>query len=257
MGCEILNQLSDRPDIETRILVREDSNYHILEEIASETFVGDLLDTSSILPAVRGCDAIISTANAVIPRHKNDTLENVDIKGHKTLIDIANKEGVRQFIYTSALMSVENRKPIPLESAEKAIENYLKTSGIPYTIFRPVAFMVTKLPLKGVKSASINRPFPFMEKFYKGIANDIDKGKINIIGKGYVKHSFISIKKVAEFICKSLFRNEVMNKTYDLGGPASLSSLEAKSIFKNLLGKELKIKRTPVFVMKLMGSTNK
>lgn len=46
---------------------------------------------------------------------------------------------------------------------------------------------------------------------------------------------------------------EMMNKSIPVGGPEALSALEVKAVFEKVLDKPLKIKRTPAFMMKLMG----
>jgi nucleoside-diphosphate-sugar epimerase len=115
-------------------------------------------------------------------------------------------------------------------------------------------FMGTTLPVVGDEAPLVNRPFKFMQTFFNSIKNDVDKGKIGIIGDGNVKHSYITVDNTAKFIVKAIEEPDLFNKTIPLGGPEALSALEIKAVFEKVLGKPLNIKKTPAYVMKIMGN---
>jgi uncharacterized protein YbjT (DUF2867 family) len=227
-----------------------------------EVLIGDLLHVSSLQEALKGIDVVITTANSAAPRKKSDTFKSVDIQGYKNLIDEAKKHSIRHFIYTS-VKPVSNRFKnwIPILKSKIIIENYLKYSGLTYTIFQPDAFMDvyftfmgTTLTIEGDEAPLVDRPFKFMQTFFKNIKNDMEKGKIGIIGDGTVKHNYITVDNTAQFIVKAIEEPEFVNKAIPLGGPEALSALEIKAVFEKVLGKPLKTKSTPAFVMKLMGN---
>jgi NADH dehydrogenase len=261
LGTKIFEKLSGREKYSIRILIREDSNYEHLKSGHPEIFIGDLKDHESIKKAVVGCDIIITTANSAAPRKKEDSFKAVDEDGFRNLIDEAIKQEIKHFIYTStAPVDKKYETWIPLCRSKVKTEAYLKQSGLSYTILQPGTFMDiyfiflgTSIPAKGEPAALINRPFKFMQNFYNGIKNDIDKGKIGIIGNGKVKHTYIAIENVADFILKSIDSPELKNKAIPLGDPQALSPLEVKAIFEKVLNKQLKIKKTSPIIMKMMG----
>lgn len=262
LGTEIFEQLWLKKEYNTRIFVRKDSRYEHLKPGDPEIVFGDLKDKASVEKALEGCDVIITTANSAAPRKKEDSFRKVDIEGCKNLIDLAVAKGVEKFIYTSALpASPKNEKWIPLCRSKAIIEKYLKESGLNYSIFQPDTFMDvyftflgTSIPVVGEPAALVKRPFKFMQNFYNGIKDDIENGKIGIIGDGTKKHNYIAIENVAEFIVAAIDNPVLDNAVVELGGPESLSSLEVKAIFEKVLNKPLKIKKTPPVMMKVMGN---
>ena len=70
-----------------------------------EVFWGDLLDKNSISEAMKGVDAIIHTAAIIPPLSdlKPDLAKKVNIEGTQNLIDEAEKQNVKQFIFSSSV----------------------------------------------------------------------------------------------------------------------------------------------------------
>jgi uncharacterized protein YbjT (DUF2867 family) len=261
LGTRVFQKLAKTGRYQLRILIREDSVYDHLKSAEPEIFFGDLRDKDTVFPAVRESDIIISTANAAIPRKPTDTFLAVDVIGHRYLIDAAKEAGVKQFIYTS-VNAPEGMDPdwIPIFRSKMKTEAYLKESGLNYSIFRPdafmdvyFAFMGTDIPLRNEVAATVERPWGFMQNFFKGIKADIAHGKIDIVGDGTVKHSYVALEDVAEFIVKAIGEPEFSRATVKLGGPEALSALDLKAVFEKVLEKPLEVKQTPVFMTKMMG----
>ncbi len=260
LGTKVFEKLAAAEDYALRILVRKDSSFDHLRTAGPEIVTGDLLDPDSIDLAVEDCDVVIATANAIIPRKKEDTFEAVDVQGYRDLIDAAKRHGVDQFIYVSANAEPSWAKEMPLAAFKTKTENYLKASGLPYTIFQPepfmdiyFAYMGTPIPLKDEVAPTVNRPFAFSQNFFKGIKDNIEKGKFGVIGNPQTRHSYITIDNVADFIVRSVGKKDLLNTTRKLGGPEALSGNEVKAIFEKVLNKPLKIQKTPAFLMKAMG----
>lgn len=262
LGTKVFEKLTESGKYDTRILVREDSQYEHLKAAEPEIVFGDLSDKASIRKAVEGVDVIITTANAVAPRKKEDTFKSVDTEGYQDLISLAKEAGVKQFIYTSAYPFNDKLKHwIPLTDAKDKTENYLKGIGMNYTILQPdafmdvyFAFMGSSLPVEGEIAPLVNRPWKFMQNFYNGVKDDIENGQIDMIGDGQARHSFIAIDNVADFLVKAIDHPDMINVTQMIGGPQALSGMEVKSIFEKVLNKPLKIKKTPAVMMKVMGN---
>lgn len=265
LGNNILQKLAKDGRYSLRALVRDDSANRQLVPESIETVSGDLTQPKSLEKAVEGCDVIIATANAVVPRKKTDTFQKVDIQGYRDLIDVAAKCNCAQFIYVSAISFAGAHEKYttwsPLAHAKAQTEDYLKKSGVPYTIFQPdgfmdvyFAFMGSSAVVQNTPAHLVNRPWKFMQRFYNGIKDEVVNGKIGIIGDGLAKHGYIAVDNVAEFVVKAVDNAGLLNKTILLGGPEALSAMEVKQRFENVLGKPLKIKRTPAFLMKWLGN---
>jgi len=222
---------------------------------------GDVLDKNAIEKAVRGMDVVISTVNTNAPVSKDDRFKTTDLQGNINLIDASKKGGVKQFIFTSASGFGELDQKIPVMKYKRFVEQALIDSGIPYTIFRPPAFMDiyfaflgTDLVLEGERVHSLRRPFRFSNRFFSGIRNDIEeKGRFNYIGKGTAQTSFIAVSDVARFHVYAAGKTEALNRIIPIGGPEQLSALDVKKIFEDVYEKKLTGKSTPAFVMKVMS----
>ena len=265
LGNNVLQKLATESRYYLRALVREGSMNSQLFPGNIEIVTGDLTQPKSLEKAVTGCEAIIATANAVAPRKKTDSFQKVDIQGYRDLIDLAAKHNCAQFIYMSVLpFTGANKKYTtwwPLGYAKAQTEDYLKKSGVPYTIFQSdgfmdiyFAFMGSSAMVQNTPAHLVNRPWKFMQQFYNGIKDDVANGKIGIIGNGLVKHAYIAVDNVAEFIVKAVDNPGLLNKTIQLGGPEALSAIEVKQHFEKVLNRELRIKRTPAFLMKALGN---
>ena len=259
LGSAIVGKLHARA-LKVRALVREGSACSHLDRPGIELVKGDLRDPESLKTACIGAEAIIATANAATPTRKGDSFKSVDIEGYRHLIDAAVDAGVKRFIYCSAKISGELDGSLPISRAKRATEDYLMKSGFDYTIFRPDAFMDiyfaflgSDLPARGAQNASLNRPFPFMQKFYNGVKNNIAlKGEAGIIGDGNIRQTFICIDDVAEFHVHALELSQTKNRIFDIGGPEALSARQLVDIYAEITGKTLKVKSTPAFVFNIM-----
>lgn len=241
---------------------RKSSNTSALRELSGiQTRLLDLSDSKTFASSLQGIDAVIITANTATPSQKSDSFKDVDEKGIIGLIDAAKTANVKQIIYVSALPFEKGDDKVPLSQSKRAVEKHLKSSGLNYTIIQPTAFMEvyfpffgSTVPLRGLKVSTVNRPFKFSNNFFAGIKNDIEqKNKFNVIGKGDKKNAYISIENVADYCIAAIDNPKASKNTLQIGGPEPMTPLEVKEIFEELYGKQLKVKATPPFVIKLMS----
>ncbi|WP_373494857.1 SDR family oxidoreductase [Aquiflexum sp.] len=241
---------------------RKSSNTSALKELSGiQIRLLDLTDSKTFASAIQGIDAVIITANTATPSQKSDSFKDVDEKGVIGLIETAKASNVKQIIYVSALPFEKGDDKVPLSQAKRAVEKHLEKSGLNYTVIQPTAFMEvyfpffgSTVPLKGLKVSTVKRPFKFSNNFFAGIKNDIEqKNRFNVIGKGDKKNAYISIENVADFCIAAIDNSKASKKTIQIGGPEPMTPLEVKAIFEELYGKQLKVKATPPFVIKLMS----
>lgn len=254
LGTRIVEHLlmAEKP---VRALVRKESVYQHLEQRRVEIAFGDLRDRSSLEAACDGVKTVLATANPTAPSQQGDTFQALD-DGYRDLIDLCKLGKVEQFIFISGLFKDER---VPLVASKMRTEQAIKNSGIPYTIFRAAAFMDvyfafmgSDLPLRGNDISTVERPFKFSRNFFNRVRADMEtNNKINLLGNGETRHSYICIDNVAAFMVNAIGHPEAMNKVIDIGGPEALSGLDMKERFEKVLGKPLKPSHAPPFVFNI------
>jgi len=122
---------------QVRCLVRNFRKASFLKEWGVELVYGDLARPETIPPCLKGITAIIdaSTSRA----EELDSLRTVDWEGKLYLIEAAKVANIKRFIFFSA-QNAEQFENIPLMKLKHGIEDKLKQSTIPYTIFRLTGF---------------------------------------------------------------------------------------------------------------------
>ncbi|MBV9036699.1 MAG: NmrA/HSCARG family protein [Acidobacteriaceae bacterium] len=104
-----------------------------LMSAGEEVFHGNLDDQDSLSRALDGVHAVYS-----VQRYTEDVAG--EIKQGLALIEAAHRQGVSRFVYSSVGSADEQTGITHFESKGK-IEEHLRSSGLDYTIFRPVFFM--------------------------------------------------------------------------------------------------------------------
>ncbi len=95
---------------------------------------GDLDDRSSVEEALEGVHGVFSVQNFW------ETGYEREIEQGKRLVDAAKDAGVEHFVYSS-VGSAHRETGIAHFDSKAEVEDYLRGSGMPYTILRPVFFM--------------------------------------------------------------------------------------------------------------------
>ena len=204
-----------------RALVRQTSDPTKVTELESlnvEIARGDLKDRSTLAAACSGVDAVISTASSTLSRQDGDSIQTVDLEGQLNLIDAAKAAGVSHFVLVSF---PQTKIDFPLQSAKRAVEDRLKSSGLSYTILQPTFFMEVWLS--------------------PALGFDVANAQAQIYGAGENKLSWISYKDVARFAVLSLNNPAAKNAVIKLGGPEALSPLEVLQIFESVQGREFAV----------------
>jgi len=105
-----------------------------MQELGAEMVKGDFDDAASLASAMDGAYGVFAVTN--FWEHGYDK----EVAHGKQLIDAAIKAGVDHFVFTS-VASADVYTGIPHFDSKGEIEDYLRESGQPYSIVRPVEFM--------------------------------------------------------------------------------------------------------------------
>jgi NADH dehydrogenase len=195
-----------------------------LQSAGVELIEGDLSQQETLAIATQNLDTIVCTATSM-PSAANDGLRRVDHDGVLALIDAAEQQGAKRFVYVS--YSGNLREDSPLETAKRTCENRL---------------------LAGKMEAVILRPSYFMEVWLSpALGFDPAGGSVRIYGSGDAKVSYISGANVADFGLSAVtWKYSGKNTILELGGPEPLSQLDAVRIFEKAMNKKVKTYQGPV-----------
>lgn len=204
-----------------------------LVRLGAEVRKADLLHPTSLPAACRGSDAVFAAAHSMLGRGRSRS-EEVDGVGHRALIDAARVEGVRHFVYTSVFGASPDH-PVDFWRTKYDIEQYLKTSGLAYTIVRPSAFMETHA--------------------HELLGKNILKfGRAIILGDGDKPTNFVAVRDVALLATVVLADPSAHGKTIDIGGPENLSRKEVVALYARLAGRRPKVTTIPAGVLTFLST---
>ncbi len=189
-------------DLVTRIIPEIEGKY-ISKKV-------DATDQATLSGLCDGVDAVITTVGLT---STSATLTNheIDYQGNLNLLNEAKKAGVKKFAYISVIKA-DSDNSVPMLYAKYMFEEELKTSGIPYVIYRPTGYFY-----------DIAKVFMPM----------IEKGEVTLLGKKPVYANVIDTTDLADYI---LLHLSDTNKSYDVGGTETYSYEEMVSMFFRAAG---------------------
>ncbi|KAJ7263602.1 NAD(P)-binding protein [Mycena haematopus] len=111
-----------------------------------EVVVGNLWDTGSIRNAIRGSEAVFGNTNFWDPEvFPADPEGKGEVTQGKNLVDAAKAEGIKFFIWSSLPNVAEQSKGVYKHASycdnKAVIFDYLKASGVPYTVLYTAWFI--------------------------------------------------------------------------------------------------------------------
>lgn len=134
IGSHLVDALS-KGNYACRCLVRTEERAKVCKKANFEAVIGDITDRKSLEGRLDDCDIVIHLVG-IIEEKGDMTFERVHIEGTKNLIDEAKKANIKHIFYQSALGASTNSFAKYYRTKAGA-EEIVRTSGIPYTIFRP------------------------------------------------------------------------------------------------------------------------
>jgi uncharacterized protein YbjT (DUF2867 family) len=228
VGTNIREALGDRP---VRLLVRKKADHRDLESSTVELVEGDVTRSETLRGALTGCEAVIHLV-AIIAEEGGATFDQVIHRGTVNVIDEAKRVGIKRFIHMSA-MGAANNPAYPYLKAKWDAEQAVKSSGIPWTIFRPSVV------------------FGPGDGFINVLADLVRKAPvIPVVGSGKSKFQPVSVKDVALGFARALEEPKTAGQVYELGGPEILTYEELLDTIATRLGKKKPKAHVPVGLMK-------
>jgi uncharacterized protein YbjT (DUF2867 family) len=231
LGSRIVERLLHK-NLPVRAVSRNPDKLERLKSKSVDLLQGDLRDPSWMDIALRGVKNLFLATHGLVPPTRKNNIILVDDAGNRRIIDAAKRAGVEQVIFTSALLA-HPESPATFGKIKYKIEEYLKKSGLKYTIIRPTAFIETH----GL--FLIGEPLRH-------------SGKVSFLGTGAKPIHWISAVDAAEYMVQCIDNPEFQNTVKSITGPDVMSRVQVLEIFERVLDKKAKRSHLPIGAVRIM-----
>jgi uncharacterized protein YbjT (DUF2867 family) len=228
LGGQVVDRLLARGK-KVRALVRPASDAAKLEAKGVEIARGDMLDLDSLVVAMTGTAAAISTAAGYTGKNKN--AQEIDTRGNANLAIAASKAGVPRFVLTSILTS-DQTPGVPHFWHKKLTEDKLEELGVPFVALRPGAFFDQIARLGG-------DPF--------------EKGRIIWLGSKNVPLTFVLTSDLATYLAEAVDADIADGERIDLGWTRPISMREGAELASRLANKRIRVLSLPTGLLLRIG----
>jgi uncharacterized protein YbjT (DUF2867 family) len=221
LGGQVVTALLARGK-RVRALVRPNSDSARLSRPGVEIVQGDMMDPASLLRAMDGADAVVSTAAGYTRHSKGDTPE-IDKTGNRNLADAASRAGIRRFVLTS-ILTCDQTPQVPHFWHKKLAEDKLEEVGVPFVSLRPGAFLDQITQMGGDAFA---------------------KRRLMWIGSPTISLTYVLTSDVAGYLADAVDAPGVDGQRIDIGWDRPVSMQEIAQISGRLLGQEIRVRTIP------------
>ena len=189
-----------------RALIRNEEKKEGLESLGGEVVIGSIENTDVVNQSMQG----VKTVLVLLPNSESQ------LALEKQLVDSAKQAGVERIVKMSSIEATPDAtSPIPKLHLES--EEYIKQSGLAWTMIKPNFYMQNLLASAGTIK---------------------DQGKIFLpMGEG--KTGMIDTTDVGTVIAKVLSEDGHESMNHEITGPEILSFYEVAEIFSKALGKQV------------------
>jgi uncharacterized protein YbjT (DUF2867 family) len=207
-GQWIVRELQQR-QVSVVALVRNLEKGQQVLPAQTELVVGDVLQPETWAGAIAGCDVVLNAIGCT-PSLDPTGPYRVDYEGSKNLVDASKANGVKHFVMVSSLCTSQLFHPLNLFWLvlvwKKQAEEYLRASGLVYTIVRP-----------------------------GGLKNDDNPNPVLMSSADTLFEGSIPRQKVAVVCAESLFQAEARNKTVEVIAKADAPTSTWERLFAGVL----------------------
>ncbi|MEJ1116704.1 SDR family oxidoreductase [Paenarthrobacter sp. CCNWLY172] len=212
-----------------RALVRPKSNAAKVEAKGVEIVRGDMLDAASLIAAMTGVSAVVSTAAGYTRNDKN--AQAIDTFGNSNLAVAAKYAGVPRFVLISIVTS-DQTPQIPHFWNKKLAEDKFREFGVPFVALRPGAFFDQAVGMGG-------DPFA--------------KGRFVWLGSKDARLTFVLASDVARYLAEAVDADIVEGEHIDVGWSRPVSIQDAADIAGQRAGKQIKVMSIPAGAIAGLG----
>jgi len=215
---------------QVRCLVRNFRKANFLKEWGVELVYGDLTKPETIPPCLKGITAIIDASTS--RPDELDSLKTVDWEGKLYLIEAAKAANIQRFIFFSA-QNAEQFTNIPLMKLKFSIEQKLKESTIPYTVFRLTGFYQGLIEQYAI---------PILENLPIWLTDES------------IEVSYMDTQDIAKFCLRALQLPKTENEVFFLSGLKGWVSSDIIKLCEQLAGQAPKVQQIPSFLLRFVSN---
>lgn len=230
LGSQVATELVKRGK-QVRALVRPGSDASRLEAAGVEIARGDMMDAWSLLRAMEGADAVITSA-AGYTRHRKGDTPTTDTVGNTNLVEAAARTGVRRFVLTS-ILTCDQTPQVPHFWHKKLTEDRLEQLGVPFVALRPGAFLDQVTRFGGD---------PFR------------KGRLRWMGSPQIPLTFVLTADVAGYLAEAVDLPDLEGRRIDIGWDRPVGMQDVADIAGRLTGKTLTVRSVPAGILRAAGT---
>jgi NADH dehydrogenase len=179
-------------------------------------------DPAALETAFAGCEAVVHLVG-IIHESEGLSFDAVHRQGTENVVAAMKKTGTRRLAHMSAMGSAPDA-PSEYGRTKAAGEQAVRRSGLEATIIRPSIIF-------GPGDGFVT----LLAKIVRG-----NPGFIPVIGPGTVRFMPVSVREMARIFADALEKPEASGKTFDVGGPETLSMNEIYREIAAALGKPRK-----------------
>ena len=189
-----------------RALIRNEEKKEGLESLGGEVVIGSIENTEGVNQSMQG----VKTVLVLLPNSESQ------LALEKQLVDSAKQAGVERIVKMSSIEATPDAtSPIPKLHLES--EEYIKQSGLAWTMIKPNFYMQNLLASAGTIK---------------------EQGKI-FLPMGDGKTGMIDTTDVGKVLAKVLSEDGHESMNHEITGPEILSFYEVAEIFSQVLGKQV------------------
>lgn len=189
-----------------RALIRNEEKKEGLESLGGEVVIGSIENTEVVNQSMQG----VKTVLVLLPNSESQ------LALEKQLVDSAKQAGVERIVKMSSIEATPDAtSPIPKLHLES--EEYIKQSGLAWTMIKPNFYMQNLLASAGTIK---------------------EQGKI-FLPMGDGKTGMIDTTDVGKVLAKVLSEDGHESMNHEITGPEILSFYEVAEIFSHVLGKQV------------------
>jgi NADH dehydrogenase len=235
VGPHIVSALVDAGHF-VRVLERKPGTWKRAGLPCQDAVQGDMTDAASLRRAVEGQEVVVHLVAIIAGKRRE--FERVMEQGTRDLVAAAMDAGVKRFVLMSALgTSDETKDLVPYYHAKWEMEQTVTASGLEHVIFRP--------------SFVFGRDGGTLHVFSR-IAKLAPVTPI--IGSGTQRIQPIWVDDVGAYFAAAVDKPEAANRTFELGGPDTVTWNELWAKLKQALGNRRPSVHVPFGLMRVQAA---
>jgi uncharacterized protein YbjT (DUF2867 family) len=222
LGTRVVTRLA-AAGATVRVLTRDPTRARHLDGVATEIVTGDVRDRACTDAAVRGVTTVVSAVQGFAGPGRV-TPESVDRDGNANLIESA--DGVGAHVVLLSVVGAAPEHPMDLFRAKFAAEEYLRASGVPWTIVRATAFVELWADI-------MTKPIVF--------------------GRGDNPINFVSVDDVAAIVERAIQDVTLRGSVLEVGGPENITFNELAGLLQTIRRRPAKVRHIPRSLLRAMA----